>query len=100
MINITGDDDEGSSWRVNRTTKRGRPRRKSPEGSDIPKVVKGPSTPEEYDHKLMVIVSIFDGVTPLSPDNPIRMATLNNKEFGDVCSAKKLRSGDLFIKCE
>ena len=100
MINIASDDDEGSSWRVNRTRKRGRPRRESSEGSEPPKVVKGPATPEEYYHKLMAIVSGFDGVTLLSPDNPIKMAPLINKEFGDVISAKKFRSGDLFIKCK
>ena len=98
MINITGDDDEGSSWSVHRTRKRGRPWRESTDGSEPPKVVKGPSTPEEHDHKLMVIVLVFDGITPLSPDNPMKMATLLNKEFGDVSSAKKLRSGDLFMK--
>ena len=58
-------------------------------GRNLPKAVKGPSTPAEHYHKLMAIVSVFDGVTPFSPDNPIKMATLINKEIGDVSGAKK-----------
>ena len=56
-------------------------------GRNPPKAVKGPSTPEEYFHKLMVIVSVFDGVTPLK-----KMATLIHKEFRDVSNDRKLRS--------
>ena len=51
-------------------------------------MAEGPSTPEEYNHKLIVLDLVFDGITPLSPDNPIKMAALINKEFSDVSRAK------------
>ena len=100
MINISSDDDEGSSWSVSGIGKRGRPRRESTEGSEPPQLVKAFSIPDEYHSKLLVIVLASDGFTPLSLDNPIKMATLINKEFGDVSRTKKLRSRDLFIECK
>ena len=76
MINVSGEDDESSSWSLNRNRKKGRPRRESTKGSEPPKVVKAFSIPDEHHAKLLVIVSASDGSKPLSPDNPIKMATL------------------------
>ena len=89
MINISSDDDEGSSWSVSGIGKRGRPRRESTEGSEPPQLVKAFSIPDEYHSKLLVIVLASDGFTPFSLDNPIKMATLINKEFRDVSRTKK-----------
>ena len=44
--------------------------------SEPPKAVKARSIP---DAKRMVIVSVSEGSEPLSPDNPIKMATLIKK---------------------
>ena len=65
-----------------------------------PQSGQGPSTPEENNHKVIVIVLVFDGITPLNPNNPIKMAPLMNKKFGDVSRTRNLRSGDLFMKCK
>ena len=100
MINVSGDDEEDSSWSVNRTRKRGTPRQERIEESEPPKAVKATSIPDEHHSKLLVIVSAFDGFSPFSTNNPIKMATLINKEFVEVSSAKKLRSGDIFNECK
>ena len=90
MINVSGEDDEDSSWSVNRTRKRGRLRWESTDESEPPKLVKAFSIPDEHHAKLLVIFSASDGSIPFSPANPMKMAALIKKEFGDVSSAKKL----------
>ena len=60
MINVS-DEDDGSSWSVNRTRKRGRPWRKSTYESKPPKAIKATSILDEHRAKLLDIVSAFDG---------------------------------------
>ena len=55
---------------------------------------------KEPDGKFPIIISTLEGSKPLIFGNPIKMATLIGKEFGDVHCAKKLRSGDLLIQCK
>ena len=79
MINVSGEDDEGLSWSVNQTRKRGRPRQESTDESEHPKAVTTTSVPDEQHAKLLVIVSASEGSQPLSHDNLIKMTTLIKK---------------------
>ena len=81
---MSGEDDEVSSWLDNQTRQRGRPRRESSDESEPAKAVKATSIPDEHHAKLLVIVSASDGSKPLSPANPIKMATLIKKRIQET----------------
>ena len=61
---------------------------------------KGVKAQEEPDDKFQIIISSLEGPKPSIFGNPLKLATLIGKEFGDVHSAKKFRSGDLLIQCK
>ena len=68
--------------------------------SDESEGCKGVKAQEEPDDKFQIIISSLKGPKPSIFGNPLKLATLIWKEFGDVHSAKKLRSGDLLIQCK
>ena len=88
-----GDDDQACPPRWVRDSRGSGTKRVKPveESSDESEQCKGIKAQEEPDDKFPIIISTLEGSKPLIFGNPIKLATLIWKEFGDVRGANQLR---------
>ena len=94
MDNKSWEEDDEAPSSVNRATresgvKRVRSRQESSEEYDFPKAGKASVNENGQNGKFPIIILAREGSKPICSENPIKMATLIKKVFGDVSRVKK-----------